>query len=245
MRFSIVTVCLNPGGYLKEAILSVIHQDFGDFEYLIVDGGSTDGSLDVIRRFAAADARIIWESSRDGGISEAMNRGLARARGEILSFLHADDRYADPTVLGVVDRSFTAVPQPLWVTGGIREIDAMGNEVRKLPVRRFSQRRLLRNNILYHPATFVSLKGFERVGGFDNSLRYAMDYDLWLRLGRISSPVRISRVLADFRVHDGSLSTTNRRAALEEEYAVRCRYAQGWFGRLGHTLYHSWRRRQR
>lgn len=242
MRFSVITVCLNPGRYLEEAILSVVRQEFRDFEYLIIDGGSTDGALEIIQQYAATDTRIAWESSRDSGISEAMNRGLHGARGEIIAFLHADDRYADLAVLGDVDRCFSRMTPTLWVTGGVREIDTTGRQIRQLPVRTYSYRRLLRNNILYHPATFLSQRAFEQAGSFDAGLKYAMDYDLWLRLGRISSPVTLNRMLADFRVHPGSLSTSNRRATLEEEYDVRCRYARGWIGKLGHTLYHSWRR---
>lgn len=242
MRFSVITVCLNPGRYLTETIASVLRQDYADFEYWLIDGGSTDGTLDVISSAAAVDPRVKWQTGCDAGIADAMNRGIHCSRGEIISFLHADDRYPDAAVLAEVDRGFHAVPQALWLTGGIREVDTAGRVLRELPVRTFSYCRLMRNNIIYHPATFVRREVFASLGGFDTSLSYAMDYDFWLRLGRASRPVEQERVLAEFRVHEGSLSSREKRAALDEEYRVRCRYVEGRLARLGHGMYQAWRR---
>lgn len=242
MRVSVVTICKNPGSHLAEALASVLRQDYADFEYLVIDGGSTDSTLAVLRAAAARDARLIWHSGPDAGIADAMNRGVERAHGDIVAFLHADDRYPASDVLQQVALAFTMNPQALWLTGGIREIDENGRLLRELPVHSFSYRRLLRNNILFHPATFVRREAFAEVGSFDTGLLYAMDYDLWLRLGRLSPPVAIDRVLAEFRVHPGSLSSMSRREVLEEEYQVRRRYARGWFGRLGHACYQSLRR---
>jgi len=244
MRFSVVTVCLNPGRYLEETIKSVLGQDAAELDYCLIDGGSTDGTLDTLRHFAAADPRIRWSSAPDAGIADAMNRGVSCCQGEIVAFLHADDRYPDRTVLGDVRDGFAKAPHALWLTGAIREIDARGKVVCERPARAFSYRRLLRNNIIYHPATFVRREAFDRVGRFDTDLRYAMDYDLWLRLGKISPPITAGRVLAEFRIHAGSLSTAHRQAAIDEEYQVRLRYVRSTIGRLAHALYHSWRRQR-
>jgi glycosyltransferase involved in cell wall biosynthesis len=241
MRFSIITVCKNPGHYLSEAMTSVLNQGHADIEYVVIDGGSSDGTLAMISAAATKNARLSWYSGPDKGIADAMNRGISSTHGEIVAFLHADDRYPNPEILRAVDEIFATNSKAFWVTGGVREIDHDGRLIRELPVRIFSYRRLLRNNILFHPATFVRREIFELVGGFDAGLRYAMDYDLWLRLGRLAPPVAIDRVLAEFRVHPGSLSSSSRRAALEEEYLVRRRYARGWLGRIGHVFYQSLR----
>ena len=90
MRFSIVTICRNAERFLEETIASVLRQDFEDFEYLLIDGGSKDGTLGIIRRFAAGDRRIRWSSAPDSGIADAMNRGIKESCGEIVSFLHAE-----------------------------------------------------------------------------------------------------------------------------------------------------------
>jgi glycosyltransferase involved in cell wall biosynthesis len=241
MKCSIITACLNGARYLDESMSSVVSQDHGDLEYIFVDGGSTDATLHMIRSLAQRDRRVSWVSGPDRGISDAMNKGLALATGEVVAFLHADDSYSAPDALSCAVASLVANPARDWATGGISEIDDAGAILRRISVRRFSRRRLLRNNIILHPATFVRREAIERTGGFDPSLRYAMDYDLWLRLAALGPPVEIDRILANFRVHEGSLSSANRMEALSEEYQVRRRYLRGSVGRAGHACYHLWR----
>ena len=129
----------------------------------------------------------------------------------------------------------------VWVTGGLHEIDEQGAVIRELPALKFSKGRLLRNNIIYHPATFVKKATMRTLGGFDESLRYAMDYDLWLRLTDVSWPCQCNEILADFRVHAGSLSTAERIQTLEEEYNVRLRYLENSPLRWLHACYQWFR----
>jgi len=241
VKFSIITICLNADAYLAETIASVLDQDFQDLEYIIIDGGSTDRTLDIIRSYRERDNRIIWISEADQGISDAMNKGLSIATGDVVAFLHADDSYTTPDVIPRMAEFFFTSPDKNWVTGGIREINEYGVTLRLVNVRRFSWRRLLRNNIILHPATFVRRQAIEQVGGFDSSLHYAMDYDLWLRLAAYGAPVEISHTLANFRVHQGSRSSVNLAAALNEEYLVRRRYLYRPISRVCHALYHHWR----
>ncbi|HKJ63072.1 MAG TPA: hypothetical protein VKA94_13950, partial [Hyphomicrobiales bacterium] len=123
-----------------------------------------------------------------------------------------------------------------WLTAGIREIAADGRIVRDLPVRRYSWSRLLRNNTLFHPATFVRRETLTSIGGFDPELHYAMDYDLWLRLAQLAPPLVLGKIVTNFRVHPGSRSTAQRLKALDEEYLVRQRYLSGplerWLSRF-------------
>lgn len=242
MKVSVITVCLNSVEHLREAMNSVVQQDYPDVEYLVLDGGSTDGSVDIIRSFAKDHPQVRWWSEPDGGISDAMNRGAARANGAIVAFLHADDYYTDSAVLSTVACGMSTVANAAWLTGGIREVDGSGSTLREIPVRSFSRRRLLRNNIILHPATFVRRDAFMAVGGFDPTLRYAMDYDLWLRLSAASPPLEMQRLLACFRVHPGSRSTACRLAALDEEYAVRLRYLKSRFEQAPHWIYQLFRR---
>jgi len=242
MRISVITPCLNSVAYLAETLASVARQDWHEIEHLILDGGSTDGSVDMIRAFAAGHPAVRWWSEPDNGIGDAMNRGAARAKGDLVAFLHADDCYPGPSVLSTVVARMATVPDAVWLTGGLREIDGQGNLLRELSVRRYSYHRLLRNNIVFHPATFVNRNALLTAGGFDTGLRYAMDYDLWLRLGAVSPPVTLDCVLACFRVHSGSRSTRNRLAALEEEYQVRQRFLTGQWQRGLHSCYQILRR---
>jgi GT2 family glycosyltransferase len=171
-----------------------------------------------------------------------MNRGIEYASGDLIAFLHADDCYAGPAVLSEVVQSLMLYPEAVWLTAGIQEIDAGGELLRVLSVRRYSERRLLRNNILFHPATFVRREALDLIGGFDTKLAYAMDYDMWLRLARISPPLVLERLVASFRVHSGSRSSAQRLMALDEEYQVRKRFLSGIFEQSLHRLYHVIRR---
>ena len=237
MTFSIVTICLNAERYLAEAMDSVLSQDWQDLEYLLVDGGSGDRSGEIIQGFAEQDRRVKYVVEAEPGIARAMNCGLMMAQGDIIAFLHADDRYAGASVLTKVAETFRECPEALWVTGGMKEIDAHGEFLRELPARRFALSRLLRNNIIYHPATFVKRSVMAELGGFDESLRFAMDYDLWLRLSALGHPAQCRDCLADFRVHDGSLSSVERIKTLEEEYLVRQRHTTNSPSRWLHALY--------
>ena len=223
MKVTVVTINLDGNRFLPAAIDSVLSQDYGSLEYLLIDGGSTDGSQATIKAAAARDQRVSWVSGADGGISAAMNKGVAMATGDIVGFLHSDDCYPAPDVLATVAGAFAAAPEARWLTGGVALINAGGVRFRELPVRRYSYPRLVRSNILFHPATFVRTSVL-RGQPFRTDLRLAMDYDLWLRLGQLGDPLLVDRSLASFRVHEGSRSVQSADAALDEEFAVRCRH---------------------
>ncbi|MDD2582601.1 MAG: glycosyltransferase family 2 protein [Desulfuromonadaceae bacterium] len=241
MKISVITICLNCREHIGQALASVQEQDYPDLEQIVVDGGSTDGTLEIVREFAAKTVGLRWVSGLDTGISNAMNKGLNLATGDIVGFLHADDYYPDKDIVSSVVERFAESSGTVWVTGGLLEVDSNNKVIRALPVRRFSRRRLLRNNIIYHPATFVRRVNLASAGGFDESLRYAMDYDLWLRLSTYSNPVLLNKELACFRVHDGSISSANRLDALKEEYLVRKRRIKGPVGSFFHALYQRYR----
>lgn len=242
MKISVITLCLNGAEHLAEALQSVADQNYTDLEHLVIDGESTDGSIKIIRAFADHHPSLRWWSESDNGISDAMNRGIECATGDLIAFLHADDCYVGPTVLSEVAQSLMLHPEALWLTAGIQEIDAEGQLLRVLPVRRYSERRLLRNNILFHPATFVRRETLEAIGGFDTKLGYSMDYDMWLRLAKVAPPLVLNRLVTNFRVHPGSRSSSQRLMALDEEYQVRKRFLSGPFERSLHRLYQLMRR---
>jgi len=242
VKVSIITVCLNAVEYIDQTLKSILSQDYRNIECIVIDGGSTDGTLEIIEKMAEKDDRIHWQTGSDSGISDAMNRGVESATGEIVAHLHADDFYATNSVLSTVVGEFDRQPEAIWVTGGIREIDESGCSIRNIPVRRYSAHRLLRNNVILHPATLVRRSAFDSVGGFDTGLKYAMDYDLWLRLAKVGAPVVIDQILTCFRVHSGSLSSVNRISAFEEEYQVRKRFLSGPVERFLHYLYQAGRK---
>jgi GT2 family glycosyltransferase len=228
-RITIVTPCLNGAGTLPEALASVAEQGYPDLEHLVVDGGSEDGTLDILR--AAESVR--WISEPDRGLSDAVNKGVRMAEGEIVGWLNADDRY-EPGALLEVGRAFSEHPDAAWVTGQCRIIDGEGNEIRK-PItayknallRRYSLRSLLVQNFVSAPATFVRRSALEHVGVFDERFRYSMDYDLWLRLARLSDPVVLDRPLSSFRMVDGTLSMTGFEQQFAEHAANAREHGDG------------------
>ncbi|GFO64374.1 glycosyltransferase [Geomonas paludis] len=240
MKFSIVTICLNAERYLQQQLDSVAAQRWDDLEQIVVDGGSSDGTLAIVEAAARNNPRLRLVSGPDRGISDAMNKGIALATGDVIAFLHADDLYPDPDVLTRVARAFRDHPGAEWVTGGISYIDQEGRPLRSYRPRRWSYRRLLRGNIIFHPSTFVAREALAAAGGFDTALRYVMDYDLWLRLGRRGAPCRIDTPLACFRLHPQSTSVRNADAAFREEFQVRLNHLQGKpVQRLLHGIYYA------
>ncbi len=215
--FSIITCTMNSAGWIEESIRSVLTQRGVDIDYIFVDGGSTDGTLARIR---AIPRPITLIENRRNGISDAMNAGLDAARGEVVACLHSDDFYLHPEVLMTVARGIDATGCR-WLFGRTaRLLDG-----RLMPENylapRYSRRQLLCGNFIPHPATFVTRTLMREAGGFDTRLRYAMDYDLWLRLAALAEPLQIGLALTAFREHAGSLSTRERLAAMEEDLAVR------------------------
>jgi glycosyltransferase involved in cell wall biosynthesis len=227
LKLSIITITRNSERYLRETIDSVISQDYPDFEYIVVDGGSTDGTLDIIRDYAAREPRIRWISEPDEGISDAMNKGIRLATGDVVAHIHSDDYYAGSDVFSRVAAAFMENPGGIWLTGGEYIVDDRGVRLREIRVRRYGYRKLVRCNFILHPATFVRMEGFRAAGVFDTRWKYAMDYDLWLRLGSQGAPVRIDRPLACFRLHGGSVSSLESRKAFDEALAIRRELLKG------------------
>lgn len=222
---TVVTIVRNGKAHIEETIRSVVDQSYDAVEYLVIDGGSTDGTPDIIARYE--DRIDYWISEPDEGISDAMNKGILLAHGELIVHLHADDYLATSSVVSSVCSEYLRRPGALWMTGGINIVDGDGRILEEIKVRRYSYKRLLRGNILLHPATFVTRKAFERVGMFDTGYRFAMDYDLWLRLGGIEDPVTLDLQVACFRAHADSRSISRSDLAYGESWEIRKKFLRG------------------
>ncbi len=192
-----------------------------------MDGQSTDGSVDLLR--GLNDPRLVWQSQPDAGQSDAVNRGIERATGDVIGWLNSDDLYLP----GVLQRIATALKNPdvQWVVGRYQIIDPLGRVIRSPIVRykdrfldRYSYRSLLRENFIAQPAVFWRASFGRQAGPLDTSLHYAMDYDLWLRMGRLADPLVLDETLAQFRIHPQSKSGGVNREQFDEGYRVACRY---------------------
>jgi len=220
LTFSVITCTWNSAKYLEQSIASVLAQDYPHIEYIFVDGGSTDGTLEQIRALKRP-YRLI--ENIGGGISRAMNEGIRHATGDVVAHLHSDDYYLRPDVLSTVARHLESTGRG-WLFGRIKR-DLNGTlEDEGFTSPEYSYARLLSRNFIPHPATFVRRELMMRTRGFDSDFKYAMDYDLWLKLAQLGDPVQLDEAFAAFRVHDGSLSTRHRMAAMAEDYRVRLQH---------------------
>lgn len=241
MRISIITPSLNQAAFLPRTLAS-IHAQQGPFEleHRVIDAGSTDGTLEVLR--AIDDPRFSFISEPDDGQSDAINKGFAQTDGDIVAWLNSDDVY-EPGALAAVAKAFESHPGAAWVTGPCTIIDQHDQPVRPgvkrykdRRLRRYSYKALLRENFISQPATFWRRAALQRVGPLDTALNWAMDYDLWLRLGRLSDPVILDEPLARFRLHAAGKTGDFSRRQYDEDLAVAKRYLPA------SRAAHAWRR---
>lgn len=225
---SVITPVLNAAATIRETLTSIQEQDFaGEVEHIVVDGGSTDGTLEILEREAAAD-RLRYISEPDEGLADAFNKGLAMADGEWIGWLNADDLY-EPGALSAIVAAWAQRPQAEWATGRCSIIAADGSPSRRVVtayksflLRHWSFALHLTNNFVSSPATFVRRDVLGDLGGLDGRFIYSADYDLWLRLGRRGAPAVTAEPVARFRMGEGSLSITGFEQQFKE-HAVNAR----------------------
>jgi glycosyltransferase involved in cell wall biosynthesis len=226
---TIITPCLNAAATLPATIASIRAQYYPGLEHVVVDGGSTDGTVELLR----ATEGIRWISEPDRGLADALNKGIALASGEVIGELNADDVY-EAGALQAVGEALRDAPDALWLTGRCRIIDAQGQEIRR-PVtayknwllRRYSRRLYLTHNFISAPATFFRREALAEVGGFDLRYRISVDYDLQLRIAARHEPLVLDRYLASFRMAEGSLSMSGFKTQFREHAEQARRHGAG------------------
>jgi glycosyltransferase involved in cell wall biosynthesis len=205
---SIVTPSYNQSKFVSEAVMSVQLQNYKDYEHLIIDGMSTDGTADIMHGLATNQANLSWISEADSGQSEALNKGFRLARGEIIGWLNSDDRYRTDCFKHIV-KAFVDNPEIDIVYGDYLIIDEQGKALRIRREIDFNEFVLLYHRVLYIPttATFFRRRIFDEGNWLNESLQYAMDFDFFVRLAACGYRFKhISEVLADFRLQPNSKS---------------------------------------
>jgi glycosyltransferase involved in cell wall biosynthesis len=223
---SIVTPSYNQARFLRRTVNSVLGQDYPHVEYIVIDGGSTDGSADVLRSYGG---RFRWVSEPDRGQSDAINKGFALCRGTIRSYLNSDDVLRPDSIRTVVEH-FRRHPEWDLLYGNALHIDADDGILGDYPTERYDPSRLLENCFICQPAAFWRADIAGRVGPFDAEMHYAMDLDYWLRVGRAGGRmVHVPEVLACSRVHPDT-KTLSARERVYGEILATCRRHAGQAG---------------
>lgn len=200
--FSIVTPSFNVRPFLWQCLSSVAAQDCRDFEHIVVDGASTDGTVELLHSWQEYPIR--WVSETDSGQSQALNKGFAMAQGEVIGWLNADDLYEPWTIAGVLHH-FQADPRLDLLYGLALVVDGDGRFVRVAPQPRERMTDLYRfPNFLHQPAVFFRRSLFDRFGFLDESLYFALDYEYWLRIGRHVTARFEPEIYARIRQRPGS-----------------------------------------
>ena len=243
-KITIITPSLNQGNFIDQTIRSVLEQGYPNLEYVIMDGGSTDDTLEILRQY---DRKLIFFSEKDRGQPDAINKGLKLATGEVIGYINSDD-YLEPGALLKVGEFFAAHSEANWLTGKCRIVDKNGLEIRKIitAYKNFfllfaSFRVLFVLNYISQPATFWRKKISEEIGGFDELDQYTFDYEYWLRIGGRYKLHTHKDYLANFRIHPNSKFVTLSNSHFENfdsQFRMAARHTSSRF-LLGLQVFHN------
>jgi glycosyltransferase involved in cell wall biosynthesis len=219
---TVVTPSYNQGRFIEETILSVLSQDYPSIEYLVIDGGSTDNTLDILHRY---ENRLTWVSEADRGQSHAINKGFGMAQGEILCWLNSDDKY-EP---GAISRSVGYLldhPDIAMCYGRVNVISAEGTLIETTPVPRPFDLWAITHWVygIDQASTFFRRKALDHVGYIDEELQWAMDWDLWIRIGSKFPIAALDATIASIRLYYGTKTTTGGLKRIAEITAVMRKY---------------------
>ena len=206
---SIITPSFNQASYLEQTLRSVFDQDHADIEYIVMDGGSTDGSVEIIKKYASKLA--YWSSEKDAGQADAINKGMGRARGEIVAWLNSDDTYLPGAVAAAV-RAFEQHPDVVLIYGDMLAVDEQGQTFNTFHYHQLALEDLLSFQIIGQPAVFMRRSAFEKAGGLDPSFHLLLDHLLWIRIAAQGHILHVPQTWAAARYH---AEAKNRARAAE------------------------------
>jgi len=209
IKFSIITVVKNGMPFFYQTIESVLSQSYENIEYIVIDGASTDGSTELIKKYAKKRPSLIWRSESDSGIADAFNKGLSLATGDYFLFLNSDDMLADSNILSRIAKDIASSHFPSVIYGDCELIDRYTSNSLYTASVKFSKNGMLQGKIFPHPSTFTAKRYFQKYGYFDPTYKIAMDYEFFLRGLEHEKIIHSSLLIS--KVRNGGISTKNQQ----------------------------------
>ena len=214
---SIITPSFNQAAFLEQTIQSVLKQDYPHIEYIVVDGGSTDGSVDLIKKYS--NRLSWWISEKDNGQAEAINKGIKKAKGEIIAWLNSDDTYLPGTIAAVVNE-FQKVPEAVIIHGDLRVIERDGETINKIRYGEWGLRGLMEFRIIGQPAVFLRRSVLDKAGYLNPDYHLLLDHHLWLRVAQQGRVIYIPREWACARYHSQAKNVSQAEFFGKEAYRI-------------------------
>lgn len=236
MKITVVTPSYNQGKYIKRTIESVLTQGIEDLEYIVMDGGSTDETVDILKTYGD---RIIWKSEKDKGQTDAVNKGIRMASGDIIGWLNSDDIYY-PGAIAKVMEVFEKHPEINVVYGNANHIREDDSFIEEYYTEDFNYERLKDICFICQPSLFFRKEMVDKYGYLDDRLQYCMDYDYWLRLGKGEKFYRLNELIAGSRLYDDNKTLGARRKVHEEMLTMQeknlGKASEKWIYNLAHVI---------
>lgn len=211
-RIGIVTPTYNMAEFLEETIESVLSQNYPNLDYVVMDGGSKDGTVDILRKY---EGKLRWCSERDGGQGDAINKGWHALSGDIFAYINADDTYL-PNALPTVAGHFKRNPGVGMIYGEAYHVDVTGKIIDRYPTQPFDLETLNNQCYVCQPAAFLLREAYANVGMIDVNMHYALDYDLWIRVAKSYGVRKVDEYYATSRMHMDNKTLSSRRKVYQE-----------------------------
>lgn len=246
-KISVVIPSYNKVKFIRHTLESIFSQRYSNLEVIVQDGGSTDGTVELIKEFASKN-KFKWESKPDGGQLDAINAGLKKATGDILTFINADDYY-EPNTFKLVSDVYIKNPDALWFAGRGRVVNEKNKGIAK-PFMVYKNRLqslnsrffLLVTNYLIQPSVFFTKKAFIDFGPFTGTKKFVMEYEFWLKLSNAEMPVILDVLLSNFRIESTTKTKTMFSEILDEDEKILHKYTKDGFIIMLHEMHNIGRK---